>query len=896
MKKLSTREIREMFLSFFVEKKHLRIDHAPLLPINDPTLLFINSGMAPLKRYFLGKAVPPSARLCNVQPCIRTIDIDEVGDRHHLTLFEMLGSWSIGDYYKEGAIELAYELLVGRFGFDPKRLFATTYKGDSNLSLPPDLVSASAWEKVGMPRDHIVPLGEDNFWGPAGTTGPCGPCTEVFYDTGSAYGADYVPGGHFDTKNRYIEIWNAGVFMEFNKTEQGAFEPLPIKSVDTGSGLERMAFVMGGHQSAYETDVLSPVMKSVMGLFGKTQVLEENRRIISDHIRAATFIMAEGVLPSNEGHGYIPRRLIRKCVAISAQAGLRGVDFAPAIEAAVSSLDSFYPLIDRKKDTIIAQIRREVADFEPVIKSGLERLEQDISGSWAQVYSGKKAFQFAATHGVPIEIIRSFLKEKQFGLDEKGYQACVAEHQAVSRRGHKFAGEASGAGERSFSQSGLKLSPTRFVGYDATSVKTIVTDIQPSGEEHLIVLESSPFYAEGGGQVGDTGWLKDPQGGVLAEILDTKKQGDTHVHVAKLKVSGLKPSQEVVAEVDAPRRNRIMPHHTGTHLMNEALKRVLGPHIRQAGSYVGPDKLRFDFTHPKGLTPDELAKVEAIVNDEIRADHPVIPRQHPVSRVAEFGATTLLGEDYGSDPRFLLIGPKGWDAPKERFSLELCGGTHVKRTSEILAFKVIRESSVSSGVRRIEAVCGPAVAEYEAHRDAERLNLLDQLKSRNTVLRQELANLGDRGLAVTKILPIPDNETDLRSQNRNFENTIKQLKGQALAHLSDAGRKTLEAKGVKLAVQRLEGADPKSLRALSDKVKSELGSGLVFLAAPGNGKLSFILAATPDLAAKGVDAAKLAKDFAAANGGSAGGRADFAQGGAADTDWDALVQDLVSRI
>ena len=875
-------EIRKTYLDFFAARGHTLRPSAPLVPQGDASLMFNSAGMVPFKPYFLGQK-KDLTRAASSQKCFRTTDIDRVGTTlRHLTFFEMLGNFSFGDYFKEDALAWAWELLTKDMGLAPERLHPTVFKEDDEAE--------ALWKKQSI-LNPVVRLGaESNFWA-VGPTGPCGPCSEIYYDLGKEFetpGADNSVGGDGD---RYLEIWNL-VFMQFDRQESGDLRPLPRQNIDTGMGLERLAFALQGKGSPLQTDLFTPITREasqILGVDAEDPGHALGLRVIADHARAATMLLAEGIIPSNVDRGYVLRRLIRRAARYGQLMGHTRPFLHELVPAAVSIFESGYPELRAAVGQAASTLKAEEEKFLETLQSGEAELNALLQKA-GKTLPGEQAFKLYETFGFPLELTQEICGQRGVRVDEAGFKKASAAASDTARASWK------GSGERSFSQSGLKLSPTRFVGYDATSVKTIVTDIQPSGEEHLIVLESSPFYAEGGGQVGDTGWLKDPQGCVLAEILDTKKQGDTHVHVAKLKDRAASPLQEVFAEVDAARRARIMPHHTGTHLMNEALKRVLGPHIRQAGSYVGPDKLRFDFTHPKSLTQEELAKIEAIVNDEIRVDHPVTAEQHPVSRVAEFGATTLLGEDYGSDPRFLLIGPKGWDAPKERFSLELCGGTHVKRTSEILAFKVIRESSVSSGVRRIEAVCGPAVAEYEAHRDAERLNLLDQLKSRNTVLRQELANLGDRGLAVTKILPIPDNETGLRSQNRNFENTTKQLKGQALAHLSDAGRKTLEAKGVKLAVQRLEGADPKSLRALSDKVKSELGSGLVFLAAPGNGKLSFILAATPDLAAKGVDAAKLAKDFAAANGGSAGGRADFAQGGAADTDWDALVQDLVGRI
>jgi alanyl-tRNA synthetase len=428
---------------------------------------------------------------------------------------------------------------------------------------------------------------------------------------------------------------------------------------------------------------------------------------------------------------------------------------------------------------------------------------------------------------------------------------------------------------------------TIFTGYEKLEDRAKILASSAGSSGYFVVLDKTPFYAEGGGQVGDSGDLVSADGSrVIARVVDTQKQNDIIVHVLEAKeglAQLLSTGIEVLARVDAERRARIVPHHTATHLMSEAMKRVLGPHIRQAGSYVGPDKLRFDFTHPKALTPDEIVKIEAIVNEEIKAAHSVTPKQFPVSKVAEFGATTLLGEDYGSDPRFLLIGPKGWQDPKDRFSLELCGGTHVTNTSEILAFKIIREASASAGVRRIEAIAGKAVEEYAAAQQNAKSKAQADQKLRQDDLVRQIEALG--GHVTYKIENV-----------KQLENQLGTLKAGKLAAQAEAGKKIVEINGLKLCVQRLDGADPKSLRGLSDKIKAEVGSGLVFLAAPGAGKLSFVLAATPDLAAKGVDAAKIAKAFAAANGGSAGGRADFAQGGAADADWDKTVESLTALI
>ena len=437
MRNLTSDEIAESFLQFFEQRQHRIIDGVSLLPRNDPTLLFINSGMAPLKDYFLGLAEPPLPRLCNVQPCLRTTDIDDVGDRHHLTYFEMLGSWSIGDYYKEKAIELAYELLVDVLHFDPQRLYATVFKGDSELGLPPDEISASVWEKQGIASQRIVALGrEDNFWGPAGKFGPCGPCTEVFYDCGEQFGKAYQQGGEFDTTKRYIEIWNAGVFIELNKTEHDGFQPLPLRSVDTGSGLERMAMIMNGHADVYQTDTLRPIVAIIAQSFAD----ERQQRIISDHLRAATMIMAEGCAPANSGAGYVLRRLLRKSIAVAIAAGGDCAVFDAAVAQVISTMQARYPRLQQSADFIHSRCQREIADFEPVVQAGLRLLDGRLQKITGSEVPATLIFELVATHGLPLEIIRAYLTRRGVSFNAADYEQEVAQHKQVSRAGQKERG------------------------------------------------------------------------------------------------------------------------------------------------------------------------------------------------------------------------------------------------------------------------------------------------------------------------------------------------------------------------------------------------------------------------------------------------------------------------
>jgi alanyl-tRNA synthetase len=512
-RKLASTEIRETFLRFFEERGHLRIRGASLLPKNDPTLLYINSGMAPLKRYFTGEERPPHPDLCNIQPCIRTKDIDDVGDRHHLTFFEMLGSWSINHYFKQHAVELAYELLVERFGFPAERLYATVYGGDPDLNLPPDDESVAAWERVGLARNHIVVLGEDNFWGPAGDTGPCGPCTEVFFDTGDEHGPPYREGGHFDTKARYIEIWNAGVFMEYDKHAEGVYAKLPFRSVDTGSGLERMSMVLNALESVYETDLVEPLMQYIADQLPNPSVSLATRRRIADHMRASAFILAEGVIPSNEGRGYIPRRLIRKCSALVFREGA-AFDYRGLIDLVIERFGGLYARLKEKRRQIHEAFANERTDFEQVIDRGLRRLDA-LSEKRPFLVSGKDAFALFSTFGMPYDLIRDFVADREGKIDEAGYLQEFRTHQEVSRVSRKAADVASAELAELYQTLSAQIPVVEFVGYETlTSAARILAmvDTRSSGprrlreathgEEIEVILDRTPAYAKAGGQVG----------------------------------------------------------------------------------------------------------------------------------------------------------------------------------------------------------------------------------------------------------------------------------------------------------------------------------------------------------------------------------------------------------
>jgi alanyl-tRNA synthetase len=709
--KIGSDSIRDTFLDFFEEHSHFRIGGAPVVPDGDPTLLFVNSGMAPLKKYFTGERKPPHADLCNVQACIRTRDIDDVGDRHHLTFFEMLGSWSIGNYFKERAVELAYELLVGRFGLDPKRLYATVFAGDAQLGLPPDEVSAAVWERVGIARDHIVALpAADNFWGPAGGSGPCGPCTEVFLDTGEEFGPGYVPGGEFDTTRRYIEIWNAGVFMEFDKGLDGAFTRLPFTSVDTGSGLERMELALNGLSDVYESDLLAPTVAAVRDVFGEHGPVEQHHRLIADHMRAATLILSDGVRPGNEGRGYIPRRLIRKCVAVALGHGHERFAFEPVLESVIHRMGPHYPRFVSDKDEIFAAVQAECADFGRTVRRGLDRLDTLISRT--NELNGADAFHLFTTYGLPVEIARDLAVERGATVSLDDFQSEFRRHQTASRGD----GAADGAPRNLRVDDVLpaalaSVPPTEFVGGEELEAEAyvralfvngaLVEEVGAAGPIDLVV-DRTPFYGEDGGQVGDVGSVRGASGSARVVTTLTHASGRS-LHRLELEEGVLRVGERLVMTVDPGTRLRTAANHSATHLLNAALRQVLGAHVGQAGSLVEPERLRFDFTHTASVAPDQLAAVERLVNQWILADSERRVRTTTPAEAIARGAVSLPGEDYGEIVRVVEFPP---------FSMELCGGTHVPRTSVLGSFRITSEQSVASGVRRINAVTRDGAVEH----------------------------------------------------------------------------------------------------------------------------------------------------------------------------------------
>jgi alanyl-tRNA synthetase len=692
---ISSEFVRETFLGFFEQRAHTVIGGASVLAKDDPTLLFINSGMAPLKAYFTGVKRPPTPNLTNIQPCIRTIDIDDIGDRHHLTFFEMMGSWSIGEYFKDRAIELAWELLTDGFGLDPSRLYVTVHEGDEALGVGPDVESETAWRRVGVPADRIVrqPT-KDNFWGPAGETGPCGPCTEVFLDTGDAYGEAYRPGGEFDT-TRYIEIWNAGVFMVFDKGIDGQLTPLPFRSVDTGSGLERVTLALNGYDNLYQTDLLRPVLEAVTASLGHTGEPGRAHRIIADHVRASVAIMSEGVAPSNEGAGYIPRRLLRRSATLALTSGRPRFEYEPIVAAVVDRLAPHYPHYATTRAAVDEAIGAEMAEFEGALKRGLAQLEE-LAGRQER-FTGADAFRLWSTFGLPVEIAGSLAAERGLAVDLSNLEEEQARHQRVSRGGERT--------DRRILPTSvlpaavLSLPPTEFVGYeqleaDARVLAVLGADASPGHHTEVdVIVDRTPFYGESGGQVGDHGRIEGPAG--AGTVVDTiVHRSGLYVHRVHVDEGTFHVDEGVHLRVEDEHRVAAAANHSATHLLNAALRQVLGEHVRQAGSLVDPTKLRFDFTHPKPLGTEEIDEIERLVNDWVLADHERrVKVMAPAEAIAE-GATSLEGETYPERVRVVSF---------DGVSTELCGGTHVERTSTLGVFRIASQESVASGVRRVTA-------------------------------------------------------------------------------------------------------------------------------------------------------------------------------------------------
>ena len=856
MQPYGVNQLRKMFLEFFESKGHLALKSFSLVPHNDKSLLLINSGMAPLKPYFTGQEIPPRKRVTTCQKCIRTGDIENVGKTaRHGTFFEMLGNFSFGDYFKEEAIQWTWEFLTEVVGLDPDRLYPSVYVDDDE--------AFEIWnKKIGIPAERIFKFGkEDNFWEHG--SGPCGPCSEVYYDRGEKYGCgkpDCTVGCDCD---RYMEIWN-DVFTQFDNDGNGNYSELEQKNIDTGMGLERLASVVQDVDSIFDVDTIKALRDHVCRLadaeYGKEYNSDVSIRVITDHIRSVTFMISDGIMPSNEGRGYVLRRLLRRACRHGRLLGIEKGFLPELAETVIAGSKDGYPELEEKKEFILKVISKEEEQFNKTIDQGLGILSDMIGkmeAEGAKTLGGEDAFRLYDTYGFPLDLTKEILEEKGMDADEEGFRECM-EVQRKKARDAREVTNYMGADVTVYESIDPNVTST-FVGYDRLShesevtvmtTETEVVDALSDGEKGTIFVQETPFYATSGGQEADTGYIRTAEGEFRVE--DTVKLlGGKIGHVGVMTKGMIKTGDKVSLEVDAKKRALSARNHSATHLLQRALRTVLGTHVEQAGSSVNEDRLRFDFTHFSAMTPEELKKVEDIVNEKIAAALPVIVKNMPIEEAKKTGAQALFGEKYGDIVRVVNMGD---------FSIEFCGGTHVQNTSEIAAFKILSETGVAAGVRRIEALTSEGLMRYYDE-------LEEKLKNAAHLLKATPDNLADK-------------ITHLMSENKALHSEVESLKSRmAQDAVGDVLDQVKEVKGVKLLAAEVDGVDMNGLRDLGDQLKEKLGDGVVVLASANEGKVSLMATATEGAMKKGAHAGNLVKGIAGCVGGGGGGRPNMAQAG-----------------
>ncbi|TAA41935.1 alanine--tRNA ligase [Pseudoxanthomonas winnipegensis] len=855
----SSSQVRQDFLDFFRAKGHTIVPSAPLVPGNDPTLLFTNSGMVQFKDVFLGAEKRSYVRAADVQRCLRAggkhNDLDSVGytARHH-TFFEMLGNWSFGDYFKKEAIAWAWELLTQVWKLPAERLLVTVYHTDDE--------AYGLWHDViGVPAERIVRIGDnkgapyasDNFWQMA-DTGPCGPCTEIFYDHG-AHIAGGPPGSPDEDGDRFIEIWNL-VFMQFDRQPDGALVPLPAPCVDTGMGLERLVAVLQHVHSNYEIDLFQALIRKAAELTGTADLENKSLRVIADHIRACSFLIVDGVLPSNEGRGYVLRRIIRRALRHGWMLGVRQPFFSQLVPTLVALMGEAYPELAQKQDFVERALRAEEERFAETLDAGM-RIFEDVAARAQGSIPGADAFRLYDTYGFPVDLTADIARERGMDVDMAGFEAAMEQQRQTARAAGKFSG-----GTALPAELVAQLTPTEFLGYDqlqadGLKIVALLHDGRPvqrleAGQSGLVLLDRTPFYAESGGQVGDTGRLQGA-GGAFAVSDTLKLAGQFHGHLGQVEHGALAVGDVVAGEIDAQRRGATILNHSATHLLHAALRSLLGTHVQQKGSLVAPDRLRFDFSHFQPVSPAELAEIERRVNAEVRANHQAEIHNMGMQEALDFGAMALFGEKYGERVRVLRMGDT---------STELCGGTHVQRTGDIGLFKIVSESGVSAGVRRIEAVTGQGALDYvdgEERRLSEAAGLLG----------------GSAAEVVERI-------RQLTERQRKLERELESLKAKAASGATaDLAGQAVEVDGIKVLAARLEGFDAKALRDAVDRLKQQLGDTVILLAGTEGGKAALV-AGVNGAAMGRVKAGELLGHVAGLIGGKGGGRPDLAQGGGED--------------
>ncbi len=863
---MNSNEIRQAFLNFFVEKKHKVIPSSSLIPHGDPTLLLTTAGMVQVKPYFLGQAVPPGRRLTSCQKCFRTTDVDSVGDSKHLTFFEMLGNFSVGDYFKEDAIKWSWEFVTKRLRLPAEKLWITVYLDDDEAHF--------IWRQIGIPTNKIIRMGEkENFWGPAGDSGPCGPCSEIHYDFGKESGCGKPDCDPSCSCSRFSEIWNL-VFMQYNQSKDGKRSLLPRPNIDTGMGLERVVAVCNGKPSVYSTDLFDPLLKKICRIAsvaeGKDEATDRMIKVIAEHSRGVTFLIADGLLPSNEGRGYVLRRILRRACFMGRKLGLDKPFMGEMAGVVIEKMGSVYPELVANRKLVLDVIRNEEERFNDTLDAGINLCEKAIADAKAQKRDcllNEDVFKFWDTYGFPLELSVEIAQEHGISVDREGFEAEMEKQREKARSTHKFGG---GKDEQDvFSRLGPTLEITEFVGYEKLAARAKILQIidektasyinnANEGTNIILVLDKTPFYGEMGGQVGDSGSIVSGSGEFRVDNSVVYSGGGIAVS-GRVKKGTIAVGDIVEASVDEERRKDIARNHTATHILQAALRKVLGSHVAQRGSLVTPERLRFDFTHLSSISKEELKEVQSLVNSIVRQNLPVSTDVCSYDQAISEGATAIFEEKYGDTVRLVKIG-------KPALSAELCGGTHVKATGEIGYFLITGESSVGTGLRRIEAVTG---------READilirqRLNALDQVAASLKVSQLEVpAKVAD--IQVGLKASVKDKEMQQRMRLR-FE----------ITELLEKNLKTIA--GINVVYTEVTSAPMSALMEMGDLLKAGMGSGVAVLASVYENKPFFIATATADIVSKGVHCGKLIKKISAIAGGSGGGKADMAQAGAKDSD------------
>lgn len=848
---MNSAEIRQKFLDFFAAQDHEIVSSSSLVPANDPTLLFTNAGMVQFKDVFLGAEKRDSNRATSSQRCVRAggkhNDLENVGytARHH-TFFEMLGNFSFGDYFKREAIQFAWDFLTKELGLPPEKLWVTVFQDDDE--------AASIWlDEMKVDPERFSRMGEkDNFWA-MGDTGPCGPCSEIFYD----HGPD-VPGGPPGTPeedgDRYIEIWNL-VFMQYERKADGSMAPLPKPSVDTGAGLERLAAVLQNVHSNYEIDLFASLIKDIAEITGTADFSNNSLRVIADHIRSCAFLVVDGVIPSNEGRGYVLRRIVRRAIRHGYRLGVDTIFFHRIVASLSKVMGEAYPELIEKQGHVEKVLKEEEEQFARTLENGMAILEKAIAELDSDVIPGETVFKLYDTYGFPVDLTADIAREQNLSVDMDGFEQAMAVQKDQARAASNF-----GAVDK------LEIAPgliTEFTGYDRLvdegkvsaiySIENSQLDEVNTDDEVIVVLDQSPFYAESGGQIGDQGILVGES--FNFQVLDTQKQGEVHLHRGKLQKGSLSVGDTVRAQVAGNDRSAITLNHSATHLMNSALRAVLGDHVLQKGSLVDADRLRFDFSHSSALTQEELNAIEKMVNEQIQLNSSVEKEVMPISEAEKKGALALFGEKYGDEVRVVTMGGK--------YSIEFCGGCHVNRTGDIGLFKIVSESGISAGVRRIEAVTGPGALQLISLQE-------NALREASLLLKASPEELAGKVQA-------------LMQQTKALEKELEQFKAKLAATAGDdLGSQAVQINACKVLVAQVDGFNPKSLRDTVDQLKNKLGSAVILLGTISDGKVSLVAGVTKDLTDK-VKAGDLVNFVAQAVGGKGGGRPDMAMAGGNDT-------------